>query len=117
MSKQVSKATMVKVLQWMNSGDTGASSKCMATYLSIGECKSISYPHDPSDLNRCFQLLIRVPELKDNLGKMADLCKEWKELVEVWDNLEKCFVAEVGVNWCNGNSAPITYKAMKEMGC
>lgn len=117
MAKQASKETLTKVLKWMDSRNTGMSSKCMAIFLSTGECNGISYPHDPSDLNRCFQLLIAVPELKLHISKMASLCDEWKNLVEHWDNLEKCFIAEVGVNWSESRSAPITYKAMKQMGC
>lgn len=117
MAKQVSKSTMVNVIHWMSGSNTGMSSKCLATYLCVGVVDNVNYPHDPSDLNRCFQLLIEVPGLKVHLNKMAELGGQWKELIEVWENLEKCFIAEVGVNWCKGGRAPITYNAMKSMGC
>lgn len=50
---RVTKATMEKVLKWFAYGDTGMSSKFMATYITTGEGR-VAYPHDPDDLNRCF---------------------------------------------------------------
>jgi len=119
MSKKnrVTKELMLKVLKWFATGRVGSSSKCMATYLTTGVIPVRGdYPHDPDDLNRCLLLLEAVPELREHLHKMANVNEQWEELVEDWDALESCFINEVGLNWCNGNTASITYKAMKQMG-
>ena len=113
---RVTKEVMQKVIKWFAYGETGLSSKFMATYLTTGEGRP-SYPHDPSDFNRCLLLLSEIPELKLNMHKLSNVNPQWSELVKHWDELERCFIQEVGVNWCNGNSAPITYKAMKGMKC
>ena len=115
MKKRVTKELMEKVLAWFATGRVGESSKFMATYLTIGVGNG-AYPHDPDDLNRCLLLLKAAPELRDHLPKMASANKQWKELVENWDSLERSFLNEVGLNWCNGSRATITYKAMKQMG-
>lgn len=118
-NKQVTKDLMSKVLKWFATGRVGLSSKCMAVYLTTGEVdvRGGSYPHDPDDLNRCLLLLNEVPELREHLHKMSKVNKVWSNLVEDWDALESCFLNEVGLNWCKAKRAPITYKAMKQMGC
>ncbi|AUR95169.1 hypothetical protein NVP1201B_64 [Vibrio phage 1.201.B._10N.286.55.F1] len=116
--KKPTKELMHKVLVWFATGRVGSSSKCMATYLTTEVIPPYGdYPHDPDDLNRCLLLLEAVPELRDYLPQMANVNKQWKELVDNWDALESCFINEVGLNWCKGSRAPITYKAMKQMGC
>lgn len=117
MNKRVTKELMHKVLLWFATGRVGESSKCMATYLTTGvKPPYAAYPHDPDDLNRCLLLLKAVPELREHLPKMAKLNQQWEELVNNWDVLEKSFINEVGLNWCNGGRATITFKAMKQMG-
>lgn len=115
-NKPVTKETMRKVLLWMANGRTGVSSKTIASYICTGEKVAGSTPLDPSDFNRCLMLIKAVPELKDHLHKMKTLDVKWVALVDNWDSLEECFINEVGENWSKGDSAPITYAAMKGMG-
>lgn len=117
MKQRITKATLINVLKWFATGQVGASSKCMATYLTTGVIPPYGdYPHDPDDLNRCLLLLQAVPELREHLPRMANVNKEWDALVKDWDALERAFINEVGLDWCNGDVATITYKAMKQMG-
>ena len=114
--QQITKNTMKKVLEWFGSGRVGMSSEAIALNLTLGTTKYKSYPHDPSDFNRCLMLIKAVPELKENMHKMSKVSDKWEVLIENWEGLESCFINEVGENWSNGNRAPITYKAMKGMG-
>ncbi|CAM0059399.1 hypothetical protein VPHK233G2_0051 [Vibrio phage K233 g2] len=114
--KQVTKDLMQKTLHWFAHGRVGSSSKFMATYITIGAGDK-SHPHDPDDLNRCLLLLIAVPELRDHMYKLRSVSKQWEQLVDNWDSLESCFINEAGLNWSKAGKAPITYKAMKQMGC
>lgn len=118
-NKTVNKELMAKTLRWFGSGQVGLSSQFMAVYLTTGSNEGIrvAYPHDPDDLNRCLLLLEAVPELREHMHKLSKVCDQWSQLVENWDALESCFLNEVGLNWCKGKRARITYKAMKEMGC
>jgi hypothetical protein len=76
-----------KVLKWALTGETGASSKCMAAHLTGSECDG-SYPHDGGDFGRCVGLLAAVPELRPLLTKMAEVNRYWAALVPEWDRIQ-----------------------------
>lgn len=76
-----------KVLDWFQSGKTGASSKCMAFHLT-GRKADGDYPHDAADFGRCVGLLTAVPELRSLLPKMGEVNRYWAALVAKWDDLE-----------------------------
>jgi len=76
-----------------------------------------SHPYDPSDFNRCLLLLDAVPEIRRHMDKVAEISDAWARLVERWDEVEQCFIDEVGFNWTNGRRASRTYRLMKEIGC
>lgn len=111
-----------KVLHWLIHGEKGISSKAMAsaviceqpdrTWASFG-----NHPSDPADLNRCLKFLSMVPEARQHIDKVAALSDQWGKLIARWDEVEQCFLDEVGFNWCNGKSAPKTFALMKEIGC
>lgn len=105
-----------KILKWLSYGETGASSRAMA-FASIDIVASTSHPCDPSDFNRCLLLIEAVPEIKENMYKVAKISDTWQKLVDRWDEVEKCFLDEVGRNWSNSDSAKKTYKLMKQIGC
>lgn len=107
-------STERKLLTWLLTGNVGASSKAIAAHLSGIHCDG-SYPHDASDFLRCVLLLEAVPELCDELPRMAEVNAEWKALVEHWDEIESLFRSEVWKNLGNGRSAPATYKLMCEV--
>ena len=111
-------ATQDAVLDWLNTGEVGESSKCMAMWLAFGKRTSGifgNYPHDPDDMDRCLKLLDRVPSLRMALPKMAELNKTWAALVARWDEIEAMQLDEIGLNWTKARSAPKTYALMKEV--
>lgn len=109
-----------KVLHWFVHGEKGISSKAMASAV-IGEQPDRSWgrnhPSDPADLNRCLKFLSMVPEARDHFDKVAAISDIWARLIARWNEVEQCFLDEVGFNWCNAKSAPKTYALMKEIGC
>jgi hypothetical protein len=105
-----------KILNRIATGQVGASSKAMAL-ASIEMPHDRSHPYDPADLNRCLLLLDAVPEIRDNMDKVAGISETWAKLVDRWDEVEQCFLDEVGLNWTKGDRAPRTYELMKAIGC
>ena len=105
-----------KILKWFGTGRVGASSKAMAL-AAAGIPSDRSHPYDPDDLNRCILLLEAVPEIRDNMDKVAAISDTWSKLVERWDEVEQCFLDEVGLNCTKGNIASRTYELMKSIGC
>ena len=77
-----------KVLDWFIAGETGMSSKCMASRLT-GRDHDKSHPHDGGDFRRCLGLLDAVPELRERLPEMAAVSEYWAALIENWDAIEK----------------------------
>jgi hypothetical protein len=105
-----------KILGWFATGRVGASSRAMA-------CAAADLPHDkshpcdPGDFNRCLLLLEAVPEIRNQMDKIAAISDTWRKLVARWDEVEQCFLDEAGLNWWKANSAPKTYELMKQIGC
>lgn len=106
-----------KVLEWVANGRVGLSSGVMAVAACGVKPKMPIHPSDPDDLARCLMLLVRVPEIRDRLDRVAALSETWAALVERWDEVEACFRDEVGLNWSHGDRAPKTYELMKAIGC
>ena len=104
-----------KILNWLGTGRVGASSKAMALAV-LGIKNDGSHPYDPDDFNRCLLLLKAVPEIRQHMDKVAAMNKTWERLVERWEELELCFLAEVGLDWWKAKSAPKTYALMKSIG-
>lgn len=109
-----------KVLHWFAHGETGISSKAMACAVAGNPPEKShfgNHPSDPDDLNRCLKFLSMVPEARQHFDKVAALSKTWAKLIARWDEVEQCFLDEVGFNWCKARSAPKTFALMKEIGC
>jgi len=103
-----------KVLDYFGDGRGGLSSKAMA--LAAIELKHGNHhPSDPADFNRCLMLLDAVPEIRDHMDRVAAISGTWAKMVDRWDEVEKCFLEEVGFNWSKGHSAPLTYKLMMDV--
>ena len=100
-----------KIITWLFDGDVGCSSKAMAGAM-IGVGDEMMTPSDPADLNRCLMLLEAVPEIRENMDKVAAISDQWKALVVHWEEIEKCFLDEVGFNWSKGGLATQTYELM-----
>ena len=104
-----------EVMHWLGNGRVGLSSKAMAFAVAGVEIDDHSHPYDPSDLNRCLLFLEHVPEARNYFESIAKLSETWRDLISRWDEVEKTFLDEVGLDWCSGNSAPKTYKLIKEI--
>lgn len=103
-----------KIIHWLASGETGASSKTMA-FTAMGIPCRQPHPHDPSDFNRCLLLIKTVPEIRNYFDKIALLSKSWKAIIDRWNEVERCFIDEVGLNWCKGDRASKTYALMQKI--
>ncbi len=113
-----------QIIDWMcNSTNKGISSEAMAAaFLGRKPNENFGFdnhPSDPADFNRCLLLLEASPEARKHMDKIAALSKTWKKLVDNWDDVEKCFIDEVGLNWSKGRdlSASKTFETMKSLGC
>ena len=104
-----------KILNWLGTGRVGSSSKAMALAVADVESNETSHPYDPDDLNRCLLFLETVPEARQHFDKVAALSGKWEKLINRWDEVEKCFLDEVGLNPRNGSSAPKTYNLMEDV--
>lgn len=99
-----------------NDENVGLSSSTIASYLGLGHLpRHKAHPHDPSDLNRCLLLLDEIPALRPLMPKMAGVSEQWSKLIGRWDEIEACFIDEVGRGWEKATSAPRTYNLMKQV--
>jgi hypothetical protein len=114
-------ALLRKVVKWTAGPNTGLSSEAMA-YCAVDITRDDHWadfgpniPHDPTDFNRCLLLVDQIPEIRDHFPKIAAMAPEWKKVIDNWDRVKECFIAEVGWNWSEGKEAPKTYAMMKEI--
>lgn len=103
-----------KLIEWLLSDDTGASSKAIASHMALGNSDG-SFPWDPSDIGRCFRLLEAIPEWKSRIEEMGVYSKIWVLLADKWQEIYDCMEDEVGIDWRKGKSAPKTYELMKRV--
>lgn len=105
------------LINWLAGGRRGISSNTMVQHLTglptLRDWRP-DHPHDPDDLNRCLLLLREVPLLRVILHEMSSASRAWASLIEHWEEIESCFLAEAGLDWCNGSSAPKTYELMRK---
>jgi|SRR3990167_7661738 len=83
------KETLKKIGTWLVRGDTGQSSLSLcAVYLGTDE-KSLNYPYDWGDFNRCvgFLNLLTREEEKFVLRKAALQNENWKKIYSEWADL------------------------------
>lgn len=86
MSEQ--KSIESRLLGWLQSGDTGSSSKAIANYMQ-GRSSSGDFPWDGGDFGRCHRMLLMFPEWRARLPEMGDKYPGWAPLVKIWSELEK----------------------------
>jgi len=106
-----------KVLTWLGSRDTGRSSKALAfELLGVAYDDASFAPVDPADLGRCLRLIRLAPAVRACVDRLARKYKGWAKAAAVWDEIADSMEDEVGIDWENGQSAPRTYRLMKEAG-
>ena len=77
---------------WLNSDDTGISSKWMAAVLS-GRTSPYGHPHDVDDFCRCMRLIEAVPEYANRLDELRGQSKEWDALLDRWGAISDRIIA------------------------
>ena len=110
--------TQKQVIEWLALGEVGLSSRCLALWLGFGQLvlpHECFEPADPGDLDRCLRLLAWAPGLRPMLPRMAEVSPAWAALVARWDEVEASHLAEVGLGWSKGRSAPKTLKLMESI--
>jgi hypothetical protein len=104
--------------QWLQYGNRGISSETIVTHLTgvhiVNNYFGLEHPHDPSDLNRCVELMKTAPEIKEEFYRMKEVSNIWSVLVDHWDELVLLMEKEKEQN--NGRCTK-TYQRMKELGC
>jgi hypothetical protein len=80
--------------RWLCSDDTGLSSRFMAAVLSGAPLPENHYPGDCWDFGRCVRLLRAAPELRANLGRMANEGPIWAKILSHWELLEGMYDAK-----------------------
>jgi hypothetical protein len=91
------KSIELRPLDWLQSGDTGSSSKAIAAFMQ-GRSSSGDFPFDSSDFGRCHRLFQAIPEWRNRLPEMAVKFPHWKPLVAIWAELEKLWPDADAVN-------------------
>lgn len=104
-----------QVIDWLLTGEVGASSQCMAFYLAFGKLGDKNHPLDPADFDRCLQMLNQAPGLRPIIYKMSSVSSDWEKLTDRWEEIESCHLEEVGLGWTKARRAPKTYALMKEV--
>lgn len=99
--------------RWIVDGQVGMSSRAIWAHMMGTPSECMSAPSDPDDLNRCLLLIDLIPEWAPRMSEMAPHGPEWKALAPIWADLTTTFIAEVGLDWCKGHSAPKTYQMMR----
>ena len=110
--------TPAGLVEWLAGGSRGISSNTIVQHLTgrpaLADWRP-DIPHDPSDLDRCLQLLAQVPMLRPLMPRMATCTPMWAALMERWDEIEACHLEEVGLGWAKAKSAPKTYDLMRSV--
>jgi len=101
-----------ELIKWLNSDDTGVSSKAIVAYMEGIEPGRFGYdyPHDPSDLGRCLRLLDIMPEYKARLKHMKHLSPVWRNLIQNWNEISALYYEEYPTG-----RAPKCYDRMKAL--
>jgi hypothetical protein len=99
-----------KILEWLLLGKAGESSKVMAATAVGITTDENSHPTDSYDFGRCVQLIECAPEIRDHFPEISALSKEWKVLIDNWDDLTETYCDEVDGD--HSEWAPVTSKHM-----
>jgi hypothetical protein len=98
------------IINWLQSGDVGLSSKYMASVCAYPTQARNFHPADPSDFGRCYRFLRAVPEARDNLHRLKDSGAVWAAYVDHWDEMERLYEEEMPTG-----RAPKLYALMQRL--
>lgn len=99
--------------EWLRNGERGISSETIfevMTGIPLGQ-KHYT-PQDPSDFNRCYMLLLTVPEFRGRIKEVGEAFPAWKSLTDNWDELE-CLFEEESLR--EDRKAPKLYARLHEL--
>lgn len=102
-----------RAIDWLLSGDTGSSSKCICRVLA-GSNDSDSWfhdnlPMDAGDFGRCYRLLALIPEWRARLPEVAVRFPRWGPLVAAWDEVSRRYEAYIAVDERDGAARQAAY--------
>lgn len=98
-SMPLSNGAMRDVAAWLAGGDTGLSSRTIASVALGVKPSDPTHPHDPSDFGRCYQLLQHAPEVRNALPEVARQYPRWKYLVANWDRLTELHERDISTGY------------------
>lgn len=106
-----------QAVQWLATGDRGASSEALFSVLSGFECAdgSRSLPQDPDDFKRCLVMLEACPELSSKLPHMATVNPTWSVLISHWEELKALLEAEAPDWRKSTGSCPQLYERLQAL--
>lgn len=87
-----------RLLEWSLSRDTGVSSETIAKIaigMKPGGHFGFDIPYDGGDFGRCYRLLQKVPELREALPLVAEVCPKWRPIIERWDEIEAAYLRDI----------------------
>ena len=99
--------------EWLRNGERGISSETIfeaMTGIPLGQKHNT--PQDPSDFNRCYMLLLTVPEFRGRIKEVGEAFPDWKPLINNWDELEHLFEEEL---LREDHKAPKLYARLHEL--
>ena len=104
------------VIRWLGSDDTGISSETLAHEFLNSRAEREWPPCDPADLGRCLRLIRTAPSVRECVDRLGRRDAKWAIAANHWDEITSLMEDEVGIDWSKGDTAPKTYKRMKEIG-
>lgn len=93
-------AMTTKEIEWYQGTRTGISSETIWSVMTGHPVRRHNVPLDPSDFNRCYQLLLLFPDWRPRLQEVADRFPEWQVFVDHWDELERLFLRDKATGSC-----------------
>lgn len=105
--------------KWLSDGEHGISSKVIFSCLSgldLGE-RYKSTPSDPDDFRRCYELILMVPEWRDELYKVGEISSAWFNVVKNWDKLTGMLLDQYERRKKGRSQNNGMYEFMKSLGC
>lgn len=115
----------MKVIQWLETGETGLSSLslCAALYPQFKKCHhkledlKTNVPHDLADFNRALKFIEAVPEAREKISLAKEINPVWSALIDNWDVLEQKTLARDSqgvyaiIQECKGENIDPNHKA------